>query len=226
MKLYVFDLAGTTVNQTFGVHDSMITAFQSQGMQIDRQIASMAIAVPKPVGISRILAHLEVPEDEIPPLKSDIHQQFLLDIDRFYAESPLIAETPGTIELFQRLRSMGIKIGIDTGFDRQTADTIFKRLGWIEQGLIDASVTSDEVSQGRPQPDMIFELMRKVGVSSEDDVVKVGDTPADIKQGRIAGCAYVFAVNSGAFPVEALQAEGPDLIVDSLNELPKFFNWD
>jgi phosphonoacetaldehyde hydrolase len=57
-----------------------------------------------------------------------------------------------------------------------------------EQGLrFDHLVASDEVAAGRPAPDMIRYLMAKAQVTDPSCVVKVGDTPVDIAEGRNAG---------------------------------------
>ena len=44
-----------------------------------------------------------------------------------------------------------------TGFDRQQCDMIFARLNW--HGLFTASITSDDVVDGRPSPFMLFHAM-------------------------------------------------------------------
>jgi phosphonatase-like hydrolase len=112
-----------------------------------------------------------------------------------------------------------MKIAIDTGFDRRIADTILNRFGWREKGLIDVSVTSDEVANGRPYPDMIFRAMELTGVDSPEQVLKVGDTASDLQQGTVAGCKYVVGVTTGAYTREALQKEPHTHIINQLSDL-------
>jgi phosphonatase-like hydrolase len=111
-----------------------------------------------------------------------------------YRTSPSVREIPGTSELFRELRRLGIRVTLDTGFDRPIADAIIHRLGW-HSGLVDDSVTSDEVVRGRPDPEMIRVLMERSGIEDASLVGKVGDSISDIEQGINAGCGFVGAIS-------------------------------
>ena len=218
IRLVVFDMAGTTVDDAFSVHDAMIRAFDQYGLTIDRETASQAIAVPKPVGIHRILTLLG---QESPYLETLLLTAFKSHMRNYYANDPGVQEVPGASALFSKLKEQNIQIGLDTGFDRELADVILQRLRWIDHGFIDASVASDEVRHGRPHPAMIFALMEQAGIQRPDQVVKVGDTPTDIEQGRRAQCRLTIGRYSGAFPEQALINAGADAVVtDILDILP------
>ena len=49
--------------------------------------------------------------------------------------------------------------------------------------VVDNLVTPDDVPAGRPAPYMIYKNMIDLAIPSVDNVVKVGDTIADIKEG-------------------------------------------
>jgi phosphonatase-like hydrolase len=149
---------------------------------------------------------------------------FQKEMVRFYKNDPGVREIEGVSSVFEVLRKHNIKTGIDTGFDRRIADTILERLGWREKGLIDVSITSDEVANGRPYPDMIFRAMELTGVTSADQVVKVGDTASDLQQGTAAGCKYVVGVTTGAFSQEALAREPHTHIISQLSDLLPIIN--
>ena len=85
------------------------------------------------------------------------------------------------------------------------------RLQWLEKGLVDDVVSSDEVKSGRPHPDMIRELMRRAGVEDPAEVIKIGDTEVDIREGRNAGCLLSIGVTTGAFTREGLSPINPTL---------------
>lgn len=224
IRLVVFDMAGTTVDDAFSVHDAMIRAFAQFEMNIDRKIASQAIAVPKPVGIHQILSAMG--KDSL-ALEKQLFIAFKKHMSDFYANSPKVREVPGASHLFRNLRDLGIKIGLDTGFDRELADIILRRMSWSTEGLIDATITSDEVEHGRPYPDMIYRLMNLCAVDSTEEVIKVGDTPTDMIQGKNAGCIYTIGRNSGAFSTEELLLAGADLVIEDLSRmltaLPQFY---
>lgn len=108
---------------------------------------------------------------------------------------------------------------LDTGFDRAITQAIVDRLGWQRDGKIDFSVTSDEVAQGRPYPDLIFKAMELTGVTDPGSVMKVGDTPSDLQEGSAGGCRYVVGVTTGAFTRKELALYPHTHIVDQLAEI-------
>ena len=148
-----------------------------------------------------------------------IHQDFIKRMIHLYQTDRRVKEIDGASELFERLRQKGIKVGLDTGFSRDIAQTIIARLGWEEK--IDASVTSDEVANGRPAADMGLKLMDLLSVSDPKTVVKVGDTASDLGEGQALGVAFNIGVCSGAYSREQLEAEQHTHVLDSIRELPK-----
>ncbi len=67
-------------------------------------------------------------------------------------------------EFSRALKRSGIRVALDTGFNRSITQVILDRLGWSQSRLIDATICSDEVRRGRPHPDMIQALMARLGV--------------------------------------------------------------
>jgi len=215
IELFVFDIAGTTVNETFIVHEKLIEAFGDFGYEIDIEIANKSIAVPKSVGISKILT--ENFQIESKQLTSNIHQAFLSKIDAYYSTSTDINETDGSSILFDYLKKRGVKIFLDTGFNRKTASIIINRLKWASK--IDGFIASDEVKNGRPFPDMIIKAMFLSNCKKASNVIKVGDTKADMIQGKRSGCRYVIGVESGIYSAVELIEAGADLVVQNPNEI-------
>jgi len=210
IQLVVLDMAGTTVSDTFSVHDSMINAFQDHNLIIDRKLASNVLAVPKPVGINTILVnHFQI-IDEL--LIEKIHNSFKFHMNSYYRDNEAVSETKNTGKFFTYLKERNIKIVLDTGFSKETADLIIDRLQW--HSVIDGLVCSDDLSIGRPKPDMIYKAMELTGVDDSKFVVKVGDTPNDMLQGKNAKCNWTIGIDSGAFSSEELEKAGADFVVD------------
>jgi phosphonatase-like hydrolase len=138
----------------------------------------------------------------------------------YYTTDPAVHEIPGAAAAFATLRRAGIKVALDTGFSRPIADVLLARLGWSSPAVIDADVTSDEVPRGRPHPDMIHQLMRRLGIADPGRVAKVGDTRADLEEGTNAGCGLVIGVTSGSSSREQLAASPHTHIVESVVEVP------
>ncbi len=134
-----------------------------------------------------------------------IHADFVEDMILFYENDQTVEENEGVSETFRQLKAAGIKVFVDTGFDRPIVDALLHRMAWEKSKLIDASMTSDEVAHGRPShPDLIFRAMELAGVSDVKRVAKVGDTVSDFGEGNAAGCGLVIGITTGAFPREHL----------------------
>ncbi|MEL6796549.1 MAG: HAD family hydrolase [Planctomycetota bacterium] len=191
IKLVVFDMAGTTVrDEDNAVANAIRTALREHGCTVTIGDVNPHIGTPKPQTIRTLLTQQrgEAPDD----LVDTVHQRFQDLIVEHYRSAPGVAEMVGASSLFAALREAGVKVTLDTGFDRLTLDTIVERLGW--HGLLDDTVASDEVRAGRPAPDMIETLMQRSGITDPAEVCKVGDSVSDMQQGIAASCGLVIAV--------------------------------
>ncbi|MGH7497546.1 MAG: HAD hydrolase-like protein, partial [Gemmatimonadales bacterium] len=81
-------------------------------------------------------------------------------------------------------------------------------------------VCSEDVSQGRPAPFMIFQAMERSGVPDVHQVAVVGDTVLDLEAGWNAGVAYRVAVLTGAHNRATLSAGPQTHVVDSVADVP------
>jgi phosphonatase-like hydrolase len=218
-QLVVFDLAGTTVEDHGNVAGFLIEAMALAGHTVTLAEANAVMGEPKPVAIAQLLSARIGPVTPEHELVRTTHAEFLRRMNHYYATSPAIREMPGTSDVFAALRTRGIKVVCDTGFERSTVETLLGRLGWRERGLVDDMVPSDEVAHGRPAPDLIFEAMRRVGVSDAARVAKLGDTPSDLGEGRSAGCGWVIGVTYGSHRREQLEPHHPTHIIDRIGDL-------
>jgi phosphonatase-like hydrolase len=218
IQLVVFDMAGTTVHDSQNVHQALQDALSEFGFWASLSDINPWMGVPKPLAIRELLKLSGINESEISnELVDKIHRSFLTRMIHFYQTDASVRERDKASEVFAHLRANGIKIALDTGFSRDIADTILTRLAWHDK--IDASVTSDEVAQGRPYPDMIFRAMQLAQIADIEAVIKVGDTFVDMQQGKSAGCKYVIGITGGAGQAQELQAENPSYLISDLREL-------
>ena len=220
IQLIVFDMAGTTVHDEDFVHKALAAALEAAGFETTRDAINAVMGYPKPFAIESILKENQVPKDRLVDDRDRIHADFVDRMNRFYETHPGVREIEGASDTFRRLKDAGVFVGLDTGFSRSTADTIIRRLGWAEEGLIDASVTSDEVDNGRPFPDMIHRLMEETGVAGMDGVAKVGDTPSDLLEGDKAGCRYNIGVTYGSHTSDELTGYPHTHLVDRIHDIP------
>lgn len=219
IKLVVFDMAGTTVQDKDNVHEALINVFAKNELQIDREDANSVMGMPKPVAIRFLLENKFGVTENIGSLTGKIHDAFVEEMITFYRNDPSVQPTMSAEETFKALREKGILIGIDTGFSRDIADAIIERLKWKQNNLIDFSVTSDEVAKGRPYPDMIYKAKELAFLSSTKEIAKVGDTVSDLKEGTSAGCKYVIGITTGAYTRQELETEEHTHLIDDLYEV-------
>ncbi len=217
IKLAVFDIAGTIVADDDAVTKAFKNAFDLYGYEITDEEIKPLMGYQKPLAIQIMLEKLGEEFDE--ELIHDIHNEFEIDMLDHYEYSPDVKAMPGAENVLQGLKEKGIRIALNTGFSRMIADAIMERLQWVEKGLVDDYIASDEVEEGRPQPFMIQTLMKRAGIDDAKEVIKIGDTEVDINEGRNAGCSLVVAVTTGAFTKDQLAPHKPDHIIDDLSQL-------
>ncbi|MBO0798498.1 MAG: HAD hydrolase-like protein [Blastocatellia bacterium] len=220
IELVVFDMAGTTVSEGGAVYRCLRDTLGAKGLEVPAAGLHEVKGMDKYEALRILIERSELREKLLPDLAT-IHAEFVARMIEFYRRDPSVAEMPGASETFRGLQRAGIKTALDTGFSRAIAQTLIDRLNWERNGLIDASVTSDEVERGRPHPDMIRRLMLALGVSDAQRVAKVGDTPADLLEGKNAGCGLVVGVTNGSSSSEQLESFPHDHLIGSVAELPE-----
>ncbi|MFI4892517.1 MAG: HAD hydrolase-like protein [Phycisphaerales bacterium JB058] len=217
-SMVVFDMAGTTVrDEDNAVASAVRSALAEFGCEIAIEDVNPVMGMPKPLAVQTLLKQFS--KDASLVARSDeVHERFQQIIVDHYRNGPDVSEIPGTSGVFRALRDAGIRVTLDTGFDRMTLDTIVERLGW--GSLLDATVASDEVEHGRPAPDMTHVLMQKCGVTDPAQVCKIGDSVSDIEQGINAGCGLVAAVLCQRTRNEVGKHEGVVAVVSIEDLLP------
>jgi len=219
IKMAVLDMAGTTIADDNAVFTAFKKAFEVHGLDVSEEIINPLMGYKKPVAVKMILEQLHV--EPTATLVEEIHDYFVDDMIDYYELSPSFRSIKGAEDAMRELKSKGIRVALNTGFSLEIADVILKRMNWMDDGLVDDYIASDEVENGRPDPAMINELMARADISNPKEVIKIGDTESDINEGRNAGCAIVIAVTTGAFTREQLQKYSPDYIIDHLSELSR-----
>jgi phosphonatase-like hydrolase len=144
-----------------------------------------------------------------------IYRDFSAQVTKAYADVQPIA---GAEDAFRAMRGKSLLLATTTGFDRDLTTKVFRRLKW--QDYFVASITSDDVVDGRPSPFMLFHAMEAAHVDRVSEVVAVGDTPLDLQAGSNAGLRGVIGVLSGAGTPERLAREPHTHILPSVAELP------
>jgi phosphonatase-like hydrolase len=225
IKLVVFDMAGTTVKDENKVADTFSSAMKKHGYNVTVAHVNPLMGYEKSVAITKMLHEHEPDTNKITPqLVYNIHQEFINLMINYYRTTPILEALPHAEATLAALKYSGIKIGINTGFSKDIAETIVQRLEWCEKGLIDYLIGSDEVPEGRPDPAMINRMMELAGITKSEEVAKVGDTEVDIREGQNAGCKYVIGITTGAFTRAELEPYNPTHIIDDIADVISIIN--
>jgi phosphonatase-like hydrolase len=228
----MFDMAGTTVRDNNEVLHCFAKACRKEGIMASEKRLNALMGVSK-LEVFQLLWREQLGEkiadDTIAEKSKHSFHAFRHILEDYYHAQP-VQPTTGALETFDWLQSHDIKIALNTGFYRGVTDIILNKLGWMAGldanyiggigSIINFSITSDEVPQGRPTPYMIQKAMSVFGISDPKQVVKVGDTPVDLLEGRNAGCALSLAVTNGTHSRQELEVLDNDGLLESLLQLP------
>jgi phosphonatase-like hydrolase len=128
---------------------------------------------------------------------------------------------PGAEDVFNWCHQNNILVATDTGFHKDVNTAIMDGLKWKERNLVDLTLDVEDTNGiGRPTPYLIHLAMKELGVQSVHQVIKIGDTPADLLSGYNAGCVGNIGVLSGANSKDVLLNYPHTHIIDSVVDLP------
>src|SRR5579875_1313331 len=146
------------------------------------------------------------------------HVERLVDVYRAHNE-PLHDELeacPGMEDAVARLHEQGRRLGVVTAKRRATVELAFARVPLGH--LFETIVGGDETEQHKPDPEPLLLAAERMGADPRATAY-VGDSPFDVRAAKAAGM-YAVAVTWGRIHDRAkLEAEQPDAIVDTAEEL-------
>jgi phosphonoacetaldehyde hydrolase len=116
---------------------------------------------------------------------------------------------------YDHLRSKNIPLGITTGYSREETESIVDSLA-TNNYLFESVVSSSDVEQGRPHPDMILQNLKNLGIDEVDsgDVIKLDDSIYGIEEGLRAGCISVGVVRFSTM-MNIFTPDGDDYLTSS-----------
>lgn len=213
IKLVIFDMAGTTVRDNGEVVFAFSSALTTHGIDVD------SAQLNRIRGSSKRQAVFELLPDG--PDKSQraaqVYTSFVEKLSRTYKKVGVSA-MDGAESVFADLKTRGVLIALNTGFDRQITALLLEALGWHDS-KIDAVVCGDDVNEGRPAPELILNAMKRTGVVDPNEVANVGDTVVDLEAGHNAGVRWNIGVLSGAHSRAQLEQAPHTHIFPSITDL-------
>ncbi len=125
---------------------------------------------------------------------------------------------PGVVVLLTSLASEGILMAVGSSAPPENVALVIEKLAASD--LFAALVTAQDVTRGKPDPEVFLVAAKRLGMPPERCVV-VEDAPLGLKAARAAGMHCVGMASTGRIRSQLSDA---DLVVDSLAELtPEVF---
>jgi len=232
IRMIMFDLSGTTIKDDTAVQDCLCAAAREHGLDTSPEELARHLGMNKIHLYQFLIARTEGEPVDIRTFESHRSPETRRRAEQIYHryEERMLAHyrsgvrpMPGAEATFQWCHDNGIQVATDTGFHGAIAAAIMEGTGWLREGLVDISVHVESIpgQRGRPAPYMIFHAMERLGIGSVHEVIKVGDTPADMLEGHNAGCIGIVGVLSGAQPVESWGAYRHTHVIKSVKDLPE-----
>lgn len=120
---------------------------------------------------------------------------------------------PGAVTLLKALAKDGIRLAIGSSGPSANVALVVEKLGAAE--LLSATITADDVTRGKPDPQVFLLAAERMGIAPKQCVV-VEDAQAGVAAAQAAAMRCVGIASTGRTR-EELQAA--DLVIDSLSEL-------
>ena len=116
------------------------------------------------------------------PNEDDVTAFYTTFKNQLYPSASKTKEIDGVKDAAYKLKKAGIPLIMTTGYDRRMVYETIKRLPWLNE-VLEYSVTSSDVENGRPSPSMLYRSMDLMGLEFGDFsyVVNVGDTKVDVE---------------------------------------------
>lgn len=220
IKLALFDLAGTSITDNNDVARVFIQTLHDYSIHCSIEEINTVMGIPKRIAITTLIDNQSIVHNiNKNELIDNIYRSFIKNMKEHYTSIQPVTSIHNIESVFTELYNQGIMIYFDTGFPREIADIIIDLVGWKNYDWYTGVITADDVENGRPAPDMVYEAMRICSIESSDAIVKIGDTPSDMKEGVSAGCAAIIGVTYGSHSAEDLMNSGSTHIAHNTTEL-------
>jgi phosphoglycolate phosphatase len=199
MKLAVWDVDGTIVDSRASISESMMAAFEANGLAAPTYDQTRAIVLV-PSADDKLAASL----------KEAYRASFVQKCASGYRD-PMY---DGCDTLLRKLKADGWVMAVATGKSRAGVTSIFDAHDLHD--LFDCIHCADD-GPGKPDPHMLLENLRVLGARAEDAIM-IGDTSHDMVMARAAN-VYAQGVTWGFHTAQEMREGGADHVAQDFAEL-------
>ncbi len=212
IQAVLFDFIGTLIKE---VNPQIINScFESAFVQHNVSVELASIIKERGKDKKEMISNIVRSQDLSASLVDRIYSCFKKNI---LDNLPNFQENEGASALLALLKEKNVRTGVGTGLDRDVFESICHALRW-NKAEFDYIGIANEIGRGRPYPDMIIDMMNTLNLTNTHEFLKVGDTVADIQEGKNAR-VLTAVILSGTQPKALLLSENPDFVFTALSDL-------
>jgi beta-phosphoglucomutase family hydrolase len=204
IQAFIFDMDGTLIDSTKMDYEAWQRAMREYDAEFpyEEYIAKLGA---KGSEIAR--QYLDISDEEIDALISRREEYF-----KQIVEEKGLSLLPHAEQFLQQLRNAHLKTALATGANQEKLEFIFEKLPLRQ--YFDAFVTANDVSKGKPDPEVFVQAAAKLGIDPAHCVV-MEDATNGLQAAKNGGMRCIALTTTRG----AEQLQGADLIVSGYAEI-------
>ena len=207
IEVVVFDMDGVLLQSEEVWDDVREEYVRERGGRYDAAIQRAMMGMSSPEWSRFLHEEAGVPDDP-----EEINREVVRRMLAAYRERlPLL---PGAVEAVRRMAAR-FPLGLASSSNREIIDTVLDVAGLAP--CFGATVSSEEVAQGKPAPDVYLEAARRLGVAPSH-CTAVEDSHGGIRSAKSAGMRVIVIPNP-TYPPDRDALALADVTLHSLDEL-------
>ncbi len=184
----LLDIDGTLVDSNDAHARAWVEALAEQGIDVPFAQVRRLIGM----GGDKLLPRVSGIEEDTPRGRKISERRREIFLQRYL---PSLHAFVGSKDLLRHMRAEGLKLVVASSAKKDELRELLKICG--ADSLTDAVTSSDDAEESKPDPDIVYVALGKIGLPAAE-VVMIGDTPYDIEAAGRAGVG-VIAVRCGGW---------------------------
>lgn len=178
-KYIIFDMDGTLVNSSITIANAINYVRKNLGFEPMDSMKILGLVNDETINPAQVFYHAKAFDKD--------HERWFSEYYTKHHDKEL-ALYDGIKSLLEQLKSEGKLLAIATNAYRQSTLESLKYLEIYD--LFDAIGCCDDVSEGKPAPDMLYKVLDEVECAPQDAVF-IGDGPRDEMAAKVASMDYI-----------------------------------